>query len=128
MFSIPAPQNLRIALCSVSLLVRFTVIGGPSSEQLARRIATKLKSKYVGCDLRVFPDGEGKITLRSRPAGKIIVVQSVYPPVDSNLVRVLALVSQARKYSAQVYAVIPYMGSLGKTESFCQARSLPCPL
>ncbi len=102
----------------MSLLVRFTVIGGPSSEQLARRIATKLKSKYVGCDLRVFPDGEGKITLRSRPAGKIIVVQSVYPPVDSNLVRVLALVSQARKYSAQVYAVIPYMGYARQDREF----------
>lgn len=102
----------------MSLLVRFTVIGGPSSEHLARRIATKLDSKYVGCEMRVFPDGESKITLRARPAGKIIVVQSVYPPVDTNLVRALALVSQARKYSSQIYAVIPYMGYARQDREF----------
>ncbi len=102
----------------MSLLARFTVIGGLSSEQLARKIATRLRSKYVGCELRVFPDGESKITLKTKPTGKIIVVHSVYPPVDSNLVRALALVSQARKYSSQVYAVIPYMGYARQDREF----------
>ena len=116
--SIRIPQNLRIAPCSMSLLASFTVIGGTSSEQLARKIASKLRSKYIGCDLRVFPDGESKITLKAKPAGKIIVVHSVYPPVDTNLVRALALVSQARKYSSQVYAVIPYMGYARQDREF----------
>ncbi|HJU13506.1 MAG TPA: ribose-phosphate diphosphokinase [Candidatus Nitrosotalea sp.] len=99
-------------------MVRFTVIGGPSSEQLARKIASRLNSRYVGCDLRIFPDGESKITLRARPTGRIIVVQSVYPPVDSNLVRALALVSQAKKYSTQVFVVIPYMGYARQDREF----------
>lgn len=89
---------------------RYTVLGGPSSEQLARKIASKLKSRFVGCELRVFPDGESKITLKARPSGKIIVVQSVYPPVDSNLIRAFALLSEAKRYSSQVIAVIPYIG------------------
>ncbi|MGI0045663.1 MAG: ribose-phosphate diphosphokinase [Nitrosotalea sp.] len=99
-------------------MARFTVIGGLSSEQLARKIAAKLRSKYVGCELRVFPDGESKITLKAKPTGKIIVVHSVYPPVDSNLVRALALVSQARKHSSQVYAVMPYMGYARQDREF----------
>ena len=94
----------------MSLMAKYTVLGGPSSEQLARKIATKLKSRYVGCELRVFPDGESKITIKGKPSGKIIVVQSVYPPVDSNLIRAFALLSEAKKYSSQVYAVIPYIG------------------
>src|SRR5579863_4409927 len=74
------PQNLRIALCSMSLLASFTVIGESSSDHLARKIASKLKSKYISCELRVFPDGESKITLKAKPKGKIVVVHSVYPP------------------------------------------------
>ena len=99
-------------------MTAFTVIGGPSSEQLAKRIASKLKSKFVGCELRVFPDGESKITLKHKPKGKIIVVQSIYPPVDSNLIRSLAIVSQARSCSSQVYAVIPYMGYARQDRQF----------
>jgi ribose-phosphate pyrophosphokinase len=99
-------------------MTAFTVIGGPSSEQLAKRIASKLKSKFVGCELRVFPDGESKITLKDKPRGKTIVVQSIYPPVDSNLIRSLAIVSQARSCTSQVYAVIPYMGYARQDRQF----------
>jgi len=99
-------------------MTAFTVIGGPSSEQLAKNIASKLKSKFVGCELRVFPDGESKITLKDKPKGKTLVVQSIYPPVDSNLIRSLAIVSQARSCSSQVYAVIPYMGYARQDRQF----------
>lgn len=102
----------------MSLLANFTVIGGPSSEQLAKKIATRLGSKYVGCELKIFPDGESKITLKAKATGKIIVVQSIYPPIDSNLVRTLELLAQARKYSSQVYAVIPYMAYARQDREF----------
>ena len=91
-------------------MTKFTVLGGTSSDQLARKIASRLQSKYIGTELRLFPDGESKVTLKAKPAGKIVVVQSIYPPVDSNLIRALALVSEAKKYSSQVHAVIPYLG------------------
>lgn len=97
---------------------KITVIGGPSSEQLAKKIATRLKSKFVGCELRVFPDGESKITLKKKPEGKIIVVQSIYPPVDSNLIRALAITLQARKFSSNVSVVIPYMGYARQDRQF----------
>lgn len=91
-------------------MTKFTVLGGTSSEQLARKIALRLQSKYISTELRLFPDGESKVTLKAKPRGKIVVVQSIYPPVDSNLIRALALVSEAKKYSSQVHAVIPYLG------------------
>lgn len=99
-------------------MASFSVVGGTSSEDLAKKIATKLKAKFVKCELRVFPDGESKITLQSIPKGKVIVVQSIYPPVDSNLIRALGLVSQAKKYSSQVYVVIPYMGYARQDRAF----------
>lgn len=109
-------------------MTSFTVLGGPSSELLARKIASKLKSKYIGCQLRVFPDGESKVTLNERPMGRIIIVQSVYPPVDSNLIRALAMISQARRYSSHVYAVIPYMGYARQDKEFLPGEAVTMSL
>ncbi len=97
----------------------FTVIGGSASEDLAKKIAKKINAKYLKSDLRVFPDGEGKITINGKPKkGKIIVVQSTYPPVDSNLIRSFALVSKAKQYSSNVTAVIPYLGYARQDREF----------
>ncbi|CAE6489092.1 MAG: ribose-phosphate pyrophosphokinase [Candidatus Nitrosotenuis sp.] len=96
-----------------------TVIGGNASGDLARRLARKLKAGFVGSNLRVFPDGEGKVTLLGKPkSGKIIVVNSTYPPVDSNLVYTLALISKASEYSNQITAVIPYLGYARQDREF----------
>ncbi|TLX65656.1 MAG: ribose-phosphate diphosphokinase [Thaumarchaeota archaeon] len=61
----------------MSLLASYTVIGAKASEDLARKIATKLGAKYIKSELRIFPDGESKITINGKPNGKIVVVQSV---------------------------------------------------
>lgn len=101
------------------MLSNFIVIGGKASEDLARKIATKLKGKYLRSDLRIFPDGESKITVSGKPEnGKIVVVQSTYPPVDSNLIQALSLVAKAKKHSSQVYAVIPYLGYARQDKEF----------
>lgn len=100
----------------------FTILGGTSSEDLAKKIATKLKSKYIKCELKVFPDGESKVTVHGKPKGKIVVVQSIYPPVDSNLIRALAITLQARKYSSDIYVVIPYMGYARQDRAFLQGE------
>ena len=102
----------------MSLLASYTVIGAKASEDLARKIATKLGAKYIKSELRIFPDGESKITINGKPNGKIVVVQSTYPPVDSNLIQALSLVSKAKKYSSQVIAVIPYLGYARQDKEF----------
>jgi len=38
------------------------------------------------------------------------VVQSTYPPVDTNLLQALSIISQARKAASKIYAIIPYIG------------------
>ena len=104
---------------SMTLLNDFAIIGGKASEDLAKKIAAKLKAKYLKTELRIFPDGESKITLSGKPKnGKIVVVQSIYPPVDSNLIQALSLVSMARKYSSQVYVVVPYLGYARQDKEF----------
>ena len=96
-----------------------SVVAGKSSEDLARRLSRRLKANFVKSEIRVFPDGESKITLRgSLSKSKSIVIQSIYPPVDTNLVQVLSLISKAKEISSEVIAVIPYMGYARQDREF----------
>jgi ribose-phosphate pyrophosphokinase len=100
-------------------LTNYTVISGKVSEGLAKKLAKKIRAKYVKSELRVFPDGESKINIRAKPKkGKIIVVQSTFPPVDSNMIQALALISKAKQYSPNVIAVIPYLGYARQDQEF----------
>ena len=62
------------------------MIAGKSSEDLARKLARKIKANLIKTEVRIFPDGESKITLSGNVSkSRAIVVQSIYPPVDTNL-------------------------------------------
>jgi len=100
-------------------LVKFAVIAGSASKDLGKRIARRLKAPYVEAKTRVFPDGESKITFGRIPKNSIVlVVQSTYPPVDTNLLQALSIISQVRKVSSKIYAIIPYMGYARQDRQF----------
>ena len=100
-------------------MVKFTIIGGNASSDLAKRIARRLKAPYIKTGKKIFPDGESKITINQIPKKSIVVViQSTYPPVDSNLLELLSIVSKVRKFSSRVYTVIPYMGYARQDREF----------
>lgn len=100
------------------MLSAITVIGGKASADLAKKLAKRLKASFVSSELRVFPDGESKITISAKPKGKIIIVNSTYPPVDTNLIQVLSLISKAKQFSNQVICVIPYIGYARQDREF----------
>jgi len=100
------------------LLRNITIIGGKASEDLAKKIARKLNAIYLKTELRVFPDGESKITFNKPKKSTIVIVQSTYPPVDSNLIQLLSLIHKAREYSSNIIAVIPYMGYARQDREF----------
>ena len=101
------------------MLTTFTVISGKASEDLAKKLSKKIRAKYIKSELIVFPDGESKITISSKPKrGRIIIVQSTFPPVDSNFIRALTLISKAKQYSPKVIAVIPYLGYARQDKEF----------
>ena len=100
-------------------MVKFTVVGGSASSDLAKKIARKLKASYVKTEKKTFPDGESKITIDQIPKkSTILVVQSTYPPVDTNLLELISIVSKVQKFSSKVYAVIPYMGYARQDREF----------
>jgi len=101
------------------LLSNLSVISGKSSEDLARKLSKRIKANLVKSEVKIFPDGESKITLSGNISKrKSIVVQSIYPPVDTNLVQALSLISKAKETSSEVIAVIPYMGYARQDREF----------
>ena len=98
---------------------KLSVIAGKSSEDLAKKLSRKIKANFVKSQVRVFEDGESKITLSGKISKrKSIVVQSIYPPVDTNLIQALSLISKAKETSSEVIAVIPYMGYARQDREF----------
>lgn len=98
---------------------KLSVISGKTSENLAKELSKKIKANLVKSEIRVFPDGESKITLIGKISNKkSIVLQSIYPPVDTNLVQVLSLITKAKENSSEVIAVIPYMGYARQDKEF----------
>ena len=101
------------------MLSKLSVICGKASEDLGRKLARKIKANLVKSEVRVFPDGESKITLKGNISkSKSIVVQSIYPPVDTNLIQALSLISKAKENSSKVVVVIPYMGYARQDREF----------
>ena len=95
------------------------LIAGNSSKDLAKKISKKLKANLVKSEVKIFPDGESKITLKGKLSkSKTIVVQSIYPPVDSNLIQALSLISKANDYSTEVVVVVPYLGYARQDREF----------
>ena len=96
-----------------------SIISGKSSEDLARKLSSKIKANLVKSEIRVFADGESKITLNGKISKKkSVVLQSIYPPVDTNLIQALSLISKAKEISSEVVAVIPYMGYARQDREF----------
>ena len=101
------------------MLSKLSVIAGKSSEDVAKKLAKKIKANIVKSQVRIFADGESKITLNGKISKKkSIVVQSIYPPVDTNLIQALSLISKAKETSSEVVAVIPYMGYARQDREF----------
>ena len=98
---------------------KITVISGKSSEDLAKKLSRKIKANLVKSEIKVFADGESKITLKGELSKrKSIIIQSIHPPVDTNLLQTLSLISKAKEISSEVVAVIPYMGYARQDREF----------
>ena len=95
------------------------MISGSSSEDLAKKVAKKLGANLIKTQLKIFPDGESKITLDEKPQkNKIVVIQSTYPPVDEKLIQTLSIISKAKEFGTEIIVVIPYMGYARQDREF----------
>jgi ribose-phosphate pyrophosphokinase len=94
------------------MLDPFVLIAGTANEALARAIARELGIAVARCAITRFADGEVSIELGEPVRGhEVLIVQPTAPPVDPNLVELLAIADACRRAAAsRVTAVVPYFG------------------
>lgn len=90
----------------------FTVFAGSAHPALAERIAHQLGMRLGACTTERFPDGETHVQLHEPVRGhEVFLVQPTSPPVNDNLVELLALADACRRSAAtHVTAIVPYFG------------------
>ena len=99
------------------------MIGSPNSQDLAKKICKNLKGKFIQTELKIFPDGENKLSISGKiTKGITIVVSSSSPPVDSNLVHTFSLIAKAKETSNKVIAVLPYLGYAKQDKEFLKGE------
>ncbi len=88
------------------------IFAGGASRELAQQVAAKLKIEPANAHLRRFSDGEHWVELLDNVRGKsVLVMQSVCPPVNDNLMELVLMLDAVRRSSAfDVVAMAPYLG------------------
>ena len=87
-----------------------SVIAGPSSPNLAAKIAQDLRAELIPVDVRIFTDSESRIKMGDVKKKNCVIVQSTYPPADRHLLQKLMRIKKCKDdLAADICTVIPYM-------------------
>ena len=90
----------------------FTLFSGTANQNLAKAIAFQLGVELGECTIKRFPDSEVLVQVnQSVREQEVFIVQPTSPPVDANLMELLAFADACRRASAKrITAVVPYFG------------------
>jgi ribose-phosphate pyrophosphokinase len=88
------------------------LFSGSAHPELAGAIARELSIAPGDCAIERFPDGEVTVHIEESVRNRdVFVVQPTAPPVDDNLIELVAFADALRRAGAQrIVAVIPYFG------------------
>ncbi len=86
------------------------IVGGSSSRDLAKELATTLDCAYVQAATTRFPDGECYTRIDYKELNDdVVIVQNTYP--DGNMIEMFLLQDAVRRLGAKtITLVIPYFG------------------
>jgi ribose-phosphate pyrophosphokinase len=97
------------------------IVAGPSSLELAGKIASHLSSEIITVNTQIFSDGEFKIKMPNVKGKYCAVVQSLYPPTDRHLVQALMIMKKCRDDNADfICNLSPYMAYARQDRAFLE--------
>jgi len=102
------------------------VIGGPTSESLASRVAKELGIEPGKLEVRRFPDGEKYLRILTDVQGQsVAIIQSIHHTPDELLFEYLLLADTVKDLGARkVTAFIPYFAYARQDERFKAGEAL----
>ncbi len=88
------------------------IFAGSSNPELAKEIASYMKSDLGRIDIKRFNDGEQYVRFRDNVRGTdLFLIQGSSKPVSENLMELLIMIDAAKRSSAErITAVMPYFG------------------
>jgi len=88
------------------------IFAGSSNPELAKDIASYMKSDLGRIDIKRFNDGEQYVRFRDNVRGTdLFLIQGSSKPVSENLMELLIMIDAAKRSSAErITAVMPYFG------------------
>ncbi|MGH9992828.1 MAG: ribose-phosphate diphosphokinase [Nitrososphaera sp.] len=105
-----------------------SVVAGPASPDLAARIAEHLGAELVIAELKIFSDGESRLSIGNTKKN-CIVVQSTYPPVDTHIMQALMLAKKCDDDGASdVCVVVPYLAYARQDRAFLEGEAISISL
>jgi ribose-phosphate pyrophosphokinase len=96
------------------------IIGGPSSQLLAGRVAAILNQELAMCDIGAFPDGEAYARIISEMPGEVTIIQST--PTDRDIIYLIQLLDACG--DREISLVIPYFGYARQDKVFLPGEPL----
>ena len=102
------------------------VILGPSSRELAEKIAESTGFEKVPVVSRIFPDGESYVRLEgSLKDESVVIVQTTCKPQDTNLIQLAFMTNAARRTGAKkVIAIVPYLAYARQDKMFLEGENV----
>jgi ribose-phosphate pyrophosphokinase len=90
----------------------FIIFAGTANRSLAEKIAFEVGARLGNSLTEHFPDGELSVRLNESVRGReIFIIQPTIPPVNENLIELLAFADACRRASASyITAIVPYFG------------------
>lgn len=97
-----------------------SVILGPGSTELGRRVAERLGVESIPVELRTFPDGESSLRLGGQVEGEdVVLVQTCYPNQNGRLIELFLILDAAKDLGARsVTTFIPYFPYMRQDRRF----------
>jgi len=88
------------------------IFSGTANPALAKSVASILDSPLGDCAISRFPDGEVSVRIDEPVRGReVFLIQPTSPPVNDNLVELLAMADACHRSSAgAITAIVPYFG------------------
>lgn len=88
------------------------LFGGTASRYLADAMGKLLGVADSHVDQHIFPDGERRIRIHENVVEQsVVVVQSAYPPVDTNYMELFFLIDALKRSGSEfITAIVPYFG------------------
>ncbi len=103
------------------------IVAGPASKELAYTLARVKGVRCIDVDIKKFPDEEIKVTIPEAEHledQEVILVQSIYPPINEHLIQLLFMLGKIRKHTKSITLITPYLAYARQDREFLKGESV----